>query len=98
MINTHNLTFGFFVTQVPMSLDWFNAEVVTAMQKNQDMKNSDIKEVSMIEILVGLFVMLLLDPEKSQKHREEIVPIMINDESAASDSDATADVDDHIEF
>lgn len=59
------------------------------------MKNSDIEEVSMIEILVGLFVMLLLGPDESQKHREEIIPMMINDESTNSDLYENADVDDH---
>jgi hypothetical protein len=53
----------------------------------------------MIEILVGLFVMFLLGPEESQKHREEIVPMMINDESANSDADVmNEDADEHIEF
>jgi hypothetical protein len=61
-------------------------------KKIQDMKNADIEEDSMIEILVGLFVMFLLGPEESQKHREEIVPMIINDESANSDAD------EHIEF
>lgn len=50
----------------------------------------------MIEILVGLFVMFLLGPEESQKHREEIIPMIFNDESA--NSDVKMDADDHIEF
>jgi hypothetical protein len=67
-------------------------------KKNQDVKNAEIGEVSMIEILVGLFVMFLLGPEESQKHREEIVPMIFNDVSANSDSDVNEDADDHIDF
>ena len=61
------------------------------------MKNADIEEDSMIEILVGLFVMFLFGPEETQ-HREEIIPMIFNGESANSDSDVNEDADDHIDF
>jgi hypothetical protein len=67
-------------------------------RKKSGYENAGIEEVSMIEILVGLFIMFLLGPEKSQKNREEIIPMIFNDESANSDSDVNEDADDHIDF
>lgn len=52
----------------------------------------------MIEILVGLFVMFLFGPEETQKYREEIIPMIFNEESAHSDFVVNEDADDHMEF
>ncbi len=50
----------------------------------------------MIEIIVGLFTVFLLEPDEPQNHREEIVPMLINDESP--DSDVNEDADYYFEF